>query len=443
MALLTRKRQITAKVEAAEGTFETGLDTATAPGDEGFDNADFHVISPSMTPSPLLFDRNVVKGDLTPLDQFAPGVAAIELSFGVELAGHVDNATADFVAPPLAKLLNACGFQSVPITPLGSFVDTAFDTGTVFKHGETLTGSPTASEQPCFGEHVAALDATSITDGRLWCYNVDTSPAPGNAETYTGGTTGTADTLDGTVGNDRWGFSPVSDPATVKSLSMIYFVDGKRMRIQGARGNAEFVFEHANPARIQFTFQGIVASYIDGLLIPSPLIQQKTPLASLGSGLKIADSGGGSIFSTVVYNSLSVNTNNTLTLREDSSDSDGWVAAAISARAMQGSINMDEVINTTYDIHTKMRLGTTQAMRWHVGNAITGTSANDGNNFYFRIPAFQWSSISEGNRDEVTVWDAQFTLGAGELAIDGDNAVSLGSDNEFIIYNVSEGDMNN
>ncbi len=414
MGLLVNKRQVGAKIEAVEGTFEGGLPGSVV-------EAEFLVISPSMSPNALLFERDVVKGDLTPLDQFAPGVSSVELRFGVELAGHTDNLTGDFVEPAVMRLLSACGFISHAVQ--GITVG-AFTTGEVFKHGETVNQATSSAVGVVVGEAVSGVDTKLYVDA-------DTPPSPAfnGSNAITGADTGTVETPSAVDGDTHWSLAPVSDPALVPSLSIVYYVDGKRMSLKGARGNAEIVFEHAKPVRVNFTFIGIVNSYIDGALLSAPPIKQETPPANLNTALVINTRDGTGTAFTPTYNSLTFSTANQLTLREDSSDSDGWTAAAVTARSMTGRINFDEVITATFDAQANFKAGTTMLLRATVGDTV-------GNRFRVRVPAFQFASLAEGDRDGVTIWDAGLTLRGGLLDVQTPaNTKLLGGDNELVFFN--------
>ena len=83
------------------------------------------------------------------------------------------------------------------------------------------------------------------------------------------------------------------------------------------------------------------------------------------------------------------------------------------------------------------------------GRLTVGSTA--GNQFLFKFPAAQFSGLTEGNRDEVVVWDSTTTLTGGDYGssvqerdVTGDGSATalastvlnprLGTDNEFVFY---------
>ena len=429
--LLIRKRQLALKAETTvgRGTYETALDTdATA---KTF--AEFHLLSPSWSPNSLQFDRNIVTPSLTPVQQFSPGVTSTELSFAIELAGHVDNAAGAFVEPPCFRILRACGFQSALVeeATVGSFGDA----GAHFIHGEEITGATSGAKGTIVG------DSTAGFAEKLY-FTEDSGAFTGTEVINTStGISGQSATISALSAEQKFALYPISDPTDANNITLsgIYYIDGKRLQLKGGRANVEFVYDHANPVRATLTMQAIVEGYIDGDLLTGgdkPLIKQMLPKANLGTGFGIYDFDGvGGAQYSPIYNSLTVATNNNLVLRENSADSDGWSFASITDRAMTATLNFDETLigGGGYDVQAKYNAGTLLGLRWVTG--VTGTDA--GNVFSYRVPAAQISDLSEGERDSVTIWDATMGLKGGDMEIVGVNERVLGEDNEFVVINHS------
>ena len=415
--LLTRKRQLAIKAEAAAGTWETDLATAA--------NAKAHagnlLRSPSWTPSALMFDRNIVHPSLTSTPMFKPGVTTLELTHGFELAGHEDNVPAgsNFVEPPIGPALAACGMIGSTVVELD--MPNTFTTGVRFQHGETVTGTS-------LGTAVVVGDCVAGVDSTIYLRDVS---GTATGEAITGGTTGAVATATGATTQEYYAFYPSSDQVSeITTVSLGYFIDGKIVEAAGCRGNVEFSFEHGNVPVANFTWQGKINDVIDGALMSgadAPDILHKTPPPFLGVGFTFIDQSSNTW--TPVFNSMSINLGNSVTLRENSNSSTGYSYASITGRDAVLGINPDEELEAAWSVHDKMKgpssLGQTDLTacqaRFTCGAII-------GNTIEFRSPAAELREASETDRDEVSAWDLTCGLTGGVQT--GSN---LGIDNELVI----------
>ena len=421
--LLTRKRQIAAVVETTSGTYQSSSPDMDLDA-EAKDFAEFLVRSPSFTPAAQIFDRNIVTGTLTRTDQFAPGVTSAELAFGMELSGHSDTVTGlSTVEPPLFRILSACGFRSDVVRGHAA-TDPWTPADGVMIHGETVNGSPSGNSAVMHG------DVLDDENEKVYTRN-ETGSLSG--DTLTGAISGQVIPLTGRDGSTSYGLSPNSAPANANTLSVNYYADGKRWKLKGCAGTSEWTFEHANVPLVNITLSCIIEDVDDSSLLTGankPFLLTHPPLPSLGSAFSILpqDGAGGTVLDPT-YNSLSVQNNQTVTLRENSADTDGWSFAAVTGRAMTLRANWDEVLNATFDFHTDHKVGTVRALRWNVG-LVTQI----GQNFFFRVPAAQIASLTEGDRDNVTVWEAEYTLRSGFWTDQvAPTKRIIGKDNEFIV----------
>ncbi len=423
MTLLINKRQIAIIDESTKGTYNTALDSeATARA-----NADFYPISPSLDPFILGSERDVAVPSLTPIEQFAPGVEAVELRFSAEIAGHRANVglagSADLVQPPFGKLLGYCGWRveggyavEIPIT--------SYDLGSLGKHRERFTEVVGGTKMlDLIGSIKDGLDTIGYFEG--------VAGVPSVGEQYDGGDTATRITIGAPthLTNNFWTAYPVSDPSAWEAASIVYYVDGKRWKLKGARATPEFIFEHGKPARIQLRFLAIVESVVTAALLPQPLIAQTVPPAYLNTGLQFHDDTVA--ITGIVHNALSIAQNNDLVLREDSSTSTGWSFAGISSRGFTGSIAFDEKIHGGggHDFRSDQENGVLYHARMVLGSG-------NGETLSFRLDGIQLSDLVEGDRDGVTTWDAQFALRSRIFSrADSTNPVTLGEDNEMVIIN--------
>lgn len=424
MPLLIRKRQIAAVVESTPGTWETDLQTpATVVAN---DYANNNLVDPSWSPTVVSSDRNIRHPFLTPVGKFFPNIASAELTFSLEMGGHVDNDdTADYVEPPCGPYLRACGFESGAVQALT--VTMPYTTNAVFRHGENVTGDA-AGDGTVIGTYLSADSGTQVV------YVLPTTPVTTDfaaAEVMTGGTTGSVETVDSVETFYRQAFWPDSDDADIATLSIAYYVDGKRLDIKGCRGNVTFQFTHAERLLANFTFTGIIQSYADGASLVganTPTIQHSIPPACLGTGLVLNDQTSTNPASTgfwsPTYNEMSIDMQNNVILREDSQDADGWSYATISTREPQITLNPDEALDTVHPIYDNIRAGVGYAADFSIGSTT-------GNTWTFNCPGVQWEDPSEADREEVTTWDLTGMLTGGT-----DSSTNTpGGDNEVVLIN--------
>lgn len=410
--LLIRKRQLALKAEGTKGTYETGLDTdATAAT-----LADFNLVDPSWTPESTSFTRDIRSATLSLFPSTFPGVTSAQVTFGVELAGHMDNSSGSFVEPPLARILSFCGFESKGSVSAIAAADVASVVG-VFRHGETVTGGTSGETATVIGGYRDGYHS------KLYLADISGTFTAGAGETITGGSSGATATIssDDIETDTLWASYPLSDPANIDTASGIYYIDGKRAKFKGARGDVSFSFPHGDRVLATVTLTGVLEDYVDGALLTganAPTINQDVPPANLGTSFQFHD---GTTAYSPCYNTLEIGMNNSTILRECTGQDDGWDFATISARQPGGSINVDEVLNSEFNYVNFYENGTTLDTLFTVGSTV-------GNRVEFRAPALQITSLPEGNRDDVTIWDMQFALTAGQFS-DG----SFGADNELIL----------
>ena len=125
--MLTRKRQLAAKIEAAEGTAET---LAAA-------DAKLLVYEPKVSFDVAMFERNPARTSFSNVGKMT-GKRTGALGYKLELKGSGATAT----VPEWGKLLQACGFG---VSALKSMNIGAITNGP-FQHGETITGGTSGAQ---------------------------------------------------------------------------------------------------------------------------------------------------------------------------------------------------------------------------------------------------------------------------------------------------------
>jgi len=377
--MLTRKRQLAAKIEAVEGTAET---LAAA-------DAKLLVYNPKVSFDVAMSERNPARPSFSNIGKI-PGKRPAGLSFRIELRGSGTAAT----APEWGKLLQACGFG---VNALKSMNIGAITNGP-FQHGETITGGTSAAK----GRVVI-----NTANGAAAILFVTVSGTFVSAEVITGGTstaTATTSSVPATVGNE---FKPISD--NIPSLTQGSFEDGLRKLIKGSRGKVKFGFKSGEPVFLDFEFQGVEAGVTDTAFLANVAYETTKPPAFLSA-----------LFSVDAYSAkigeMDFDIANTLAVRDDVNDQRGILSFAITDRGVSGSFNPEMVSCATYDFHTKWFSGAEMVVDFTVGSVA-------GNKFRFYIPRAQYTKVEDEDRDGLQLAKSAFNLNGSLLY--GDDELSI------------------
>lgn len=377
--MLTRKRQLAAKIEAVEGTAET---LAAA-------DAKLLVYNPKVNFDVAMFDRNPARPTFSNIGKI-PGKRPAGLSFRLELRGSGAAAT----VPEWGKLLQACGFG---VNALKSMNIGAITNGP-FQHGETIAGGTSAAK----GRVVI-----NTANGATAILFVSVSGTFVSGEVITGGTstaTTTTSSVPATVGNE---FKPISD--NIPSLTQGSFEDGLRKLIKGSRGKVKFGFKSGEPVFMDFEFQGVEAGVTDTAFLTNVTYESTKPPAFLSA-----------LFSVDAYSvkigEMDIDVANTLAVRDDVNDPRGILSFAITDRSVSGSFNPEMVSCATHDFHSKLFSGAEMIVDFTIGSAA-------GNKFRFYIPRAQYNKVEDEDRDGLQLAKSNFSLNGSLLY--GDDELSI------------------
>jgi len=486
MSIKQFDRKIRFREESVEGTY-------FSPGAENFY---CETTEPTFTITSSTKERNPTRGSITQVPLIAPGTAAttvgstapsamVEFSFSVELNGSGTAAT----PPRWSTLLKACGFQAADglAASGGAAVNgnklykanltAALTNGgvegppTFLLHKENVSTSTTGTPAYVAGQQVGRIIGdTGYDDGvYLIATGASVPPTGTSGDELIGEISGNYGELSADVvaasGVAWWttsgiqlGATEAASPFWGGSLSMEFEagpstvgVSGDRLGIQasGCRGNVEFVFVAGDRVLMNFTFMGRLHSVTAAVAphLRSTAEGRPIPPAFVGVSMGIQDSSAGASdavsVTDLVFNSLTLNMNNELSVREDTNEISGYSPCIITGRNPQMTWNPDAVLDADYEFWSRFLVGESSRMRLTVGT-------DSGNMFEFRAPALQFTGISDGNRDEVQVYDTTSTLTGGDYGssvnapYDHDDDTTapasarlnpkMGIDNEFVLY---------
>jgi hypothetical protein len=379
--MLTKRRQLAAKIEAEEGVEETLAS----------EDAKLLVENPVVDVDPPLHERNPVGSSFSKVGDI-PGKRASRLTFSLCLKGSGVPTT----EPEWFKLLKACGWQ---VTALHSISIGAITSGP-FLHGETITGGTSGATGRVVME---------TADGTVILYYVVLSGTFQDAETISGETSGASTTSTSDPQEAGKELRPLSASGLVPSLSMATYEDGLKKLLKGARGKVKLNFKVGEPVVLDFDFSGAYKSISDVSLLSSVVHETTKPPVFLNASLSIESL-------QAKISELEIDWANVLGIRDDVNDPGGVFSYIISDRKPVGSFNPEMVSVSSHDFFGKWFAGEEMVLRFMVGEA-------SGNKFLFYAPKTQYSKVADEDREGIATARTSFSLngtlepGDDELAI--------------------------
>lgn len=416
-ALLRRLRVLAFAEESTEGTFLPDLQSNPA------NYATVAVINPTYSITPLTFDREVARAAFTKLPPKVAGASQIEISFEVELAGLTANvgtaASGDFSAGlSMATLFAACGLAETAVDRVTLDVVSGNTVGIAnFQNGESVSATG--------GETGTVVGTTHNTWSGLYLTGLGADPID-DTDTITGGTSGASASADGASTGTRYAYTPQSTLASVPTLSMSLFKDGKVVKAKGCRGTFSLNAAFGNSVRIQFTFRGVLHVAEADEAAPTGTFADEIPPSFIGANLRMIENQSltnkGALLN---HNAVTIDYGNELVVRENASISSGFTCAVINDRNPTLRVNPDELKVADSDwinLWDRFIQGDPIAMAWDFGTVV-------GNRFGISAPGCVATAVTDAERDGIDSFDGTFRLTSG-INTDG----STDQENEFALF---------
>ena len=393
-------------------------------------------VNPTFTVTPLMFERQPKTMSLTPAPMTVPGtsetagVSLIEMSFGVELCGPGSTVAAGS-RPAFSNLLLACGLtqaNAFKADVSGSWSGT----DGVVRNREGLDVTTYATPE----NH--ALGDQGAGDDEVWVRS-DTDFSGTALVTQTG--TASATLSSGTTTQFGVAYQPQStrsdDTVASTSATIRLYLDraGTYIEAKGCRGTFEMQFVHGDRVMIQFTFTGVYSTYNESGSDPTDFVyNMEVPPAFINAGLEMGKAGTTTgNWTGALFNAMTFSLGNEVTVREDTNSSDGLVSGIITARTPTLTFNPDMTLaHANIDLWERFLSGDLTRLRWSVGSTA-------GNRIDFRVSAAQFTGMTDGERDTVSILDSTTNLTGGNYGSSyptnaGTRTSSTqGLDNEFVI----------
>jgi hypothetical protein len=381
--MLTRRRQLVAKVESVEGTAES---VAAA-------DAKLLAYEPKISFDPGMFSRDPARmfhSRLAKVTGKRPGAC----TFRLEMRGS-GTATTE---PEWSKLLKACGFK------VGSLFTIAIGaiTNGPFVHGEIISGGTSNARG-----RVIMKTATGTTP----LYYVSISGTFQNGEVITGATSGATATSSGAPSAAGKAWEPVSYYSThVPTLTMATYEDGVRKVLSGCRGRVKFNFKAGEPVMMDFEFNGVEAGITDATMLAGIAHETTIPPAFLNAAFTID-----SVVAKV--SEIEIDVASRLVPRDSISAVRGILSYIITDREINGSFDPEMMLVATHDFHSKWFSATEMVL-----DAMLGSTT--GNKFRFYGAKAQYMKVDDESREGLQLAKTQFCLN-GSLENGDDEMVIL------------------
>lgn len=358
--------QFALKVESVEGTA-----IALAAADAKMRvNRDAVALSDDVE----FFQRRIARSTLSRLGSI-PGVRGGGASCEIELAGSGSVATA---SPPSWKdATRCCGFgwsEQKKIT-IGAI------TSGPFQHGETVTQATSNATGRVVGR---TLTGTTLL------YVVVLSGTFDATNVITGGTSG-ASATPSAVAVGGWEVKPISSSIPTATIGL--YMDGKRGRIAGARGNVVLRGRVGEPMMLAFTFLGVHQGEDDQALLSSVSYETTVPPALMAAAAIFHPSGGTTY--TPQIHDVEIDLGSQPTLRKSINATYGAFSAVV-AKERQASARIDPEMDlvANFDPDGLMNAATDGLVQFSVGTV-------EGNRFLIVLPACRIVAVANNETDGI------------------------------------------
>ncbi len=186
------------------------------------------------------------------------------------------------------------------------------------------------------------------------------------------------------------------------TISLAIYQDGLLKKLAGAKGTFNLDLNAGQSGRVNFTFTGKYAAPTD-VTILAPTYPTTVPPRFASATLTI-----GTYVPKIA--TLTVDMNNEVIMREDSTDVTGFIAAHITNRGVNGTIDPEAELIATYDMYGNFIAGTEAALQAVIG-ALNNRVTID-------VPKMQIMAPRDEDRNGVLIhafdWQANRNAAAGD-----------------------------
>lgn len=184
--------------------------------------------------------------------------------------------------------------------------------------------------------------------------------------------------------------------SSVKTLTLVRYLDGEKQTMRGCAGNAVFNYVTGELIRIDFTFWGAFTAIADDTIL-TPTYPSETFLRFANATFTI-DSYAHKV------SRFTLDLGNQLTYREDPTptDASGIHSAMITGRMPRGSLDPEATLAATKNLYS--------AFTSRVGGALVCNVGTAGNGINVAAPALQFTSFRTAQRNGIVTRELDFQL---------------------------------
>jgi hypothetical protein len=196
-----------------------------------------------------------------------------------------------------------------------------------------------------------------------------------------------------------WAFTPTSGTGAslyIPSLTIATYEDGVRKQLRGARGNVNFSGKTGEPIYANFTFQGVWDGATDQAMI-APTFETVIPPVLLSANMSVGSY-------SAVASGFTLDSGNTLALRDSINSTDGYLSTLITQRKISGTLDPEMTAVATMDWFGTWLGSTNKSLI--IGNVGSGSN----NILKFVIPKLRFKKVGDTDRNGLAVADLQFDL---------------------------------
>lgn len=200
-------------------------------------------------------------------------------------------------------------------------------------------------------------------------------------------------------------WTPSSTSSDWKTLTVGVYEDGLLKEICGAMGSAKIEGEDGKPLKIMFTFEGVYVPPTDTAML-TPEADTVKPQPFIGTSFAYGTS-------LAPVSKVSFEINNQVYVREDVSQTHGYLSAVITDREITGSLDPEATALATRNLWTEFSSQTEASFSFTIGSG--------GNGCTITAPKVQIKSLTDGDRNGIVTHDLGFQMNKNS----GDDEISI------------------
>ena len=199
------------------------------------------------------------------------------------------------------------------------------------------------------------------------------------------------------------------DPAStsLESVTFYGYEDGLQKNIHGCKGNFRINLEAGKYGKIEWTFRGLYVAPVDAATPSGVVYNSELPVAFKAANFTIDSYAA-------IIQALNIDMALELAKRVSANAAEAIVGFEVTGRAVQGSINPEQVTEATKPFYADWASGKAMALAATVGNT-------SGAKLDITGPKVQFREITPGDREGINVYDLPLTFARNA----GDNEIKL------------------